>query len=176
MDFAAIVTEGLRSLGVPDVLPRQGDRSPGFAEPPAAFDLAPVVRERELSSRAFREASFARQVKAAYSARCAMSGLSLRNGGGRPEVEAAHIRSVEAGGPDIVRNGLALSGTIHWMFDRGFVTVDEEHTALIARGSIADDVAARLLSPDRRLLLPGNPALRPHATYLAWHRREVFKG
>ena len=37
------------------------------------------------------------------------------------EDEAAHIRPVEHNGPDIISNGIALSGTAHWMFDRGLV-------------------------------------------------------
>ncbi|MGH6673150.1 MAG: HNH endonuclease [Xanthobacteraceae bacterium] len=44
-----------------------------------------------------------------------MTGLQIINGGGRAEVQAAHIRPVAAGGFDSVRNGLALSGTIHWI-------------------------------------------------------------
>ncbi|MEO1919427.1 MAG: HNH endonuclease [Paracoccaceae bacterium] len=76
-------------------------------------------------SRKYRDPSFARQVKAAYRGRCAISGFELRNGGGRPEVEATHIRPVAKEGPDTVRNGLALSGTLYWMFDRGLISVSE---------------------------------------------------
>lgn len=129
-----------------------------------------------LGSRALRDRAFARQVKAAYRARCAMSGLELRNGGGRPEVEAAHIVPVEARGPDTVRNGIALSGTIHWMFDRGLVSVDEDMALLIARDSVASEIAARLFVPDRRLILPDDPAKAPHPSYLRWHRTTCFKG
>lgn len=176
VDFSAIVSEGLRAKEVPEALPRLGT-SLGLNDPVADFAHAPLqVRERELASRLFRDASFARQVKTAYAARCAMSGLSLRNGGGRPEVEAAHIRAVAAEGPDTVRNGLALSGTLHWMFDRGLVSVDDDCSILVAQDSIASEVADRLLVPDRKLILPDDPAFRPHPVYLAWHRREVFKG
>lgn len=52
--------------------------------------------------------------------------MKLINGGGRAEAEAAHIRSVEANGPDIVSNGLALSGTAHWMFDRGLLSLTDD--------------------------------------------------
>jgi len=55
-----------------------------------------------------------------------MSGLMLRNGGGRPEVQTAHIRPVESRGSDSVRKGLALSGTLHWMFDRGLISVADD--------------------------------------------------
>jgi putative restriction endonuclease len=152
---------------------------PGFADPMAGFQHdAPLAgfRPEILMSRKARDASFARQVKAAYRARCAMSGLSLRNGGGRPEVQAAHIRAVEADGPDTVRNGLALSGTLHWMFDRGLVSVDEDGTILVARDSIAGEVQTRLIRPERRLLAPAEAMLAPHPDYLAWHRNERFKG
>lgn len=180
-DFAAIVTEGLRELPIADALPREGalpSVATGFAEAvQQPFEgPQPDVRAQVLTSRAFRERSFARQVKRAYRGRCAISGLELRNGGGRPEVEAAHILPVEERGPDTVRNGLALSGTIHWMFDRGLISVDEDYQIILARDGIAGDVAKRLIRPDHRLILPDEPAARPHQTYFDWHRRNRFKG
>lgn len=75
-------------------------------------------------ARPFRDQAFARQVRLAYDSRCAVTGLRLINGGGRAEVQAAHIRLVPSAGPDSVRNGLALSGTAHWMFDRGLLAID----------------------------------------------------
>ncbi len=187
-DFAAIISAGLRAVDDAETLTRSGgadelrsrnlSQPTGMAEAPEPFampqpdDIRPMV----LSSRAFRDRSFARQVKRAYAARCAMSGLSLRNGGGRPEVEAAHILPVEEQGPDTVRNGLALSGTVHWMFDRGLVSVDHDGTILTAPNSIASEVADRLLVADRRLIMPPDPAHRPHQGYLQWHRQHRFKG
>jgi putative restriction endonuclease len=115
-------------------------------------------------------------VKIAYADRCAISGLSLRNGGGRPEVEAAHIRPVEKDGPDTVRNGLALSGTIHWMFDRGLISIDDDHSILISSDKLPSDTLERLIVPDRRLILPLDKRDWPHKTYLDFHRREIFSG
>lgn len=180
-DFAAIIDEGLREDFTPDTLPREGPLpqplQPGFAEAQTGFvPLGNADRVQIRASRAFRDRAFARQVKSAYGARCAMSGLMLRNGGGRPEVEAAHIVPVEARGPDTVRNGLALSGTVHWMFDRGLVSVDDDMTLLIAKDSVASDIAARLFVPDRRLILPADAGKAPHPAYLKWHRDTCFKG
>ncbi|MEL6477521.1 MAG: HNH endonuclease [Pseudomonadota bacterium] len=127
-----------------------------------------------LINRPFRDAAFARQVKAAYGNRCAISGLSLRNGGGRPEVEAAHIRPVKDGGPDSVRNGLALSHTLHWMFDRGLISIAEDHSILISHNKVPDDTVARLILPQRRLLEPADHRCRPHPEYLRYHREEIF--
>jgi putative restriction endonuclease len=42
----------------------------------------------------------------AYDERCAISGLRLSNGGGRAEVEAAHIRPVEHNGADSLSDEL----------------------------------------------------------------------
>ncbi len=148
----------------------------GFEAPQAPFDPAPPRRiVEQILSRPFRDAAFARQVKLAYAQTCAMTGLKIVNGGGRPEVQAANIRPVAADGPDTVRNGLALCGTAHWMFDRGLVSVDDDLSILFARDRLPD-AAARLLNPDGRLIAPMAAALRPHARFLDYHRRQVFKG
>ncbi len=176
-DFDKILAAGFSSKAHPDRLPRTGGierRAEGFADIQEAFDPAP--RARILTSRTFRDRSFAKQVKFAYGGVCALSGLELRNGGGRPEVEAAHIIPVEHNGPDVVRNGMALSGTLHWMFDRGLVSVDDDHSILIAERSVASDSLARLISPDRKLLTPNAVHLQPHRDYLRWHRENCFKG
>ncbi|AXT28230.1 HNH endonuclease [Ruegeria sp. AD91A] len=174
-DFSRIVNEGMREVSDAEAIPRHD----GFSDIQTPFHVPSnfsEVRERILTSRAFRDASFARQVKRAYQARCAMSGLELRNGGGRPEVEAAHIVPVSENGPDSVQNGMALSGTIHWMFDRGLVSVDEDLSILIAKDSVAAPVADRLFTPERKLIVPDTFTLRPHEKFLNWHRANRFKG
>jgi len=123
----------------------------------------------------FRDVAFRRSVRAAYDNRCAVTGLRLINGGGRPEVQAAHIRAVEDKGPDSVRNGLALSGTIHWMFDRGLLSVADDMTILRAKDKLPTEVE-RLINANGRLNLPPDPAQWPHPAFLAFHRENRFKG
>lgn len=181
-EFGAIAQFGLAEGINPDGFPREGDLpvqapcSPGFQEAGADFGPAPLspFRRQILSSRAARDASFARQVKAAYGGRCAISGLSLKNGGGRPEVEAAHIRSVKDGGPDTVRNGLALSGTLHWMFDRGLISVASDHRILISHNKVPIETVNRLIRPEQHLLPPMDKRFAPHPDYLRYHRENVF--
>ena len=172
-EFDAIAAAGLHRMDGPDAMPRID----GFGEGPVPPLLGATLsgfRSEVLTSRAFRDAAFARMVKRAYRSRCAISGLELRNGGGRPEVQAAHIRPVKDGGPDVVRNGLALSGTLHWMFDRGLVAVAEDHRILVSHNKVPREVADRLIAPGQRLLLPDDPRDRPHPEYLRFHREEVF--
>jgi putative restriction endonuclease len=144
---------------------------PGFFEPTMTFER-PIVEMTV--SRPFRERSFMHNVRAAYSNRCAITGLRLINGGGRPEVQAAHIQPVASKGPDSVRNGLALSGTVHWMFDRGLISIGDDYKILVAKNHVPDD-AVRLLNRNGMINLPKDPTLHPNAHYLKFHRDVIFK-
>ena len=171
-EFARIVNIGLPA----DLMEQEAHRYDGrlveLNENALAFER-PVLER--LTRRPYRDVAFRRKVREAYGYRCAMSGLMLRNGGGRPEVQAAHIRPVERAGSDSVRNGLALSGTLHWMFDRGLITVAEDcETILVSHNKVPNDVVGRLLAPEGKLLRPLDPKNAPHPDNLRWHRENVF--
>lgn len=144
----------------------------GLREEAAVFDRPLVER---VVARPFRDAAFAAAVKSAYGDTCAITGLRIVNGGGRAEVQAAHIRPVAQRGPDSLRNGLALSGTVHWMFDRGLLGVDDDFRVIAARGHVPPEIE-RLFLPDRRLHLPSRHEAYPHPQFLRYHREHVFKG
>jgi putative restriction endonuclease len=144
-------------------------------------EQAPFLYEQErdrvtaLTSRLVRDRVFRQIVIRAYDARCAITGLKLINGGGRAEVEAAHIRPVEANGPDAIQNGLALSGTVHWMFDRGLISLSNDLDILVSRQVNDPDSVWSLVNKTKRALAPVRPMDRPHAHFLAWHREHCFK-
>jgi len=121
-DFSRIVEQGLSDSE--PALPRLdiATSTPAFEENQAPYFLEKDrKRISYLTSRAVRDRVFRQLILRAYDKRCAVTGIKLINGRGRAEVDAAHIKSVEANGPDIVSNGVALSGTAHWMFDRGLI-------------------------------------------------------
>ncbi len=128
-----------------------------------------------ISRRPFRDHAFASAIKSAYEDTCAVSGIRIINGGGRSEVQAAHIRPVGDNGPDSVRNGVALCGTMHWMFDRGLISIDDDFSLLFDQKSMPDNVL-RLINRDRRLKLPELRQHYPHRQFLKYHRECVFKG
>ncbi|MDU8927600.1 HNH endonuclease [Alisedimentitalea sp. MJ-SS2] len=179
-EFSEIVQAGLHPLSGPEALPREADPpgvvAGGFGEAsqPFVYPGLSDLRSEVLTSRKARDQSFARMVKAAYKGRCAISGLDLRNGLGRAEVQAAHIRPVKLDGPDVVPNGLALSATLHWMFDRGLISVGPEHEILVSDNKVSPDVRRRLISPSERLHLPDNSRDHPHPEYLRFHRENIF--
>ncbi|OSQ50641.1 HNH endonuclease [Marivita geojedonensis] len=171
-EFARIVNLGLPADLESIENARYEPNAKKFDDEVAAFDR-PVIER--LTRRPYRDVAFRRKVRDAYDFRCAISGLQLRNGGGRPEVQAAHIRPVERGGSDAVRNGLALSGTIHWMFDRGLISVaDDCETVLVSRNKVPVDVIDRLLRPDGKLWKPSDERNWPSPVNLKWHRENVF--
>jgi putative restriction endonuclease len=164
----------------PDMPEKPMERIEGFsARQPESPPYVPMEQERliiqQLISRPFRDKAFSAVVKAAYRDTCAITGLKIINGGGRSEVQAAHIRPVQHQGPDSIRNGIALSGTVHWMFDRGLISVDDDYSLLIARDRLPGTVE-RLLNRNSKLRLPVRPDLYPHPKFLDYHRREIFKG
>lgn len=126
-------------------------------------------------SRVLRDRVFRRIVLRAYDERCAITGLKLINGMGRAEVAAAHIRPVEANGPDIVSNGIALSGTAHWMFDRGLITLADDLEILISRQTNDQEGVRSIINRTGRALEPRRPSDRPHPHFLKWHRENCFK-
>lgn len=165
----------IRSLGLieeEELLPRQDDRESALDVVHEDHEpwLGPVDRDTILMSRKLRDRQFRKRVIEAYDCRCALTGMRLINGGGRAEVQAAHIMSVEAGGPDKENNGLALSGTVHWMFDRGLISLSDGGDILLSSKINDVESVEKLIRPDRRAILPANGKLRPHPRYLAWHR------
>lgn len=178
-EFAAILTAGFEVTETDAIRSSAGleykEPGLGFFEEDIPFDIArPMLRR--LSSRLFRDEAFARNVKRAYDATCAFTGLSMKNGGGRTEVDAAHIRPVGDGhaGPDSIRNGLALSKTVHWMFDRGLLSIDNDYRILTARNLVPAPIK-RLLLPDGYAAVPEDKRAQPAPTFLDYHRNNIFK-
>jgi putative restriction endonuclease len=174
-DFVRIINLGLGEEE--PILPRVDDLTgSSFAEERTPFLFNDEQERRKfLTSRTARDAAFRTAVVHAYDRRCAFSGLQFINGGGRAEVEAAHIKPVSAKGPDSVNNGLALSGTVHWMFDRGLLTLDDNLSILVSRHVNDLESVERLLRPESAALLPIDSTLHPRPDFLAWHREHIFK-
>lgn len=174
-DFNRIIALG---LGASDELPpRSAEES---AVTMLAEEQAPYEFEQDrvqiLTRRTIRDRIFRTRVLTAYDRRCAFTGFQFINGGGRAEVEAAHIKGVGDKGPDVVQNGLALSGTVHWMFDRGLLSVADDATVLLSNHINDVDGVRKILRSDERAEFPENKREWPDPNFLKWHRDNCFKG
>jgi putative restriction endonuclease len=176
-DFHRIVERGLDDQE--PLLPREPMTELtrlGFNEEQAPFAFEQKRdRVEALTSRIVRDRVFRKIVLRAYDERCAITGLKLINGGGRAEVDAAHIRPAQANGPDIVNNGIALSGTAHWMFDRGLISLGDNLDILISRHVNDPDGIRSFINKTGVALMPERFSSRPHPVFLGWHRENIFK-
>jgi putative restriction endonuclease len=176
VDFTAIVLAGLSETLEPSNARRLGPPG-GFQElgETFLFDTPPIQQVRRveaiLINRKIRDANFRRQVCEAYDDRCAVTRLRIINGGGRSEVQAAHIWPVGDGGPDTVQNGIALSGTIHWLFDRHLISLTNDYRLLVSHNKVPVELRGLFTSQMDRIHLPADPRLWPHPTYIARHRQ-----
>ena len=174
-EFEAITQAGFAvNLGLENAHGVGNDPEPGNWD-----NMAPEAENRRveqvLINRPFRDAAFRTAVVSAYDERCAVTRLRIINGGGRAEVEAAHIWPVADGGPDVVQNGLALSATCHWLFDRHLISLTDKYGLLVSHNRVPAELR-RLFEPQReRTHLPVDRLHWPNREYMARHR-ERFAG
>jgi putative restriction endonuclease len=174
-DFAAITLAGLNATFDPNNAIRlQLDESSCDPETTALLRAPLEVKQREiraiLLNRKIRDAAFRDAVCSAYRDTCAVTGLKIVNGGGRYEVQAAHIWSVEDGGPDAIQNGIALSGTVHWMFDRHLISVSDDYRLLVSHNKVPGELQSLFVNQLERIRLPIRRTDWPHPAYLRRHR------
>ncbi|MBC8402818.1 MAG: HNH endonuclease [Candidatus Marinimicrobia bacterium] len=164
-EFEMIVRLGFTSLPLL--------RNYKIAEPEAEYKRDFIT---SIISRPARDITFKTKVREIYNNTCAVTGLQLFNGGGRPEVEAAHIKPVGSGhnGPDSIRNGIALSRTVHWLFDRGIISLSNEYEIMVASKSDLEQVK-HIVIPGKQIDLPKELRFAPHPNFLEYHRENIFK-
>lgn len=177
-DFVAIVDAGLSDTLAPENRVRlELERQHVDPETEQLLTAQPADRrvEQILLNRKIRDANFRNHVLEAYENTCAVTRLCIVNGGGRAEAQAAHIWSVADGGPDIVQNGLALSATAHWLFDRHLISLDDDFRLLVSHNKVPAELRSLFPSSGEQIRLPRDPTLRPRKEFVAMHR-ERFAG
>lgn len=120
-----------------------------------------------------RDAKFSVRVLPAYDFTCALTRYRMIAIDGTTPLDAAHIHQFKRGGSCHPTNGLALSKTAHWLFDRGYWSLDDDFHILVATHKFDESGdAAQLLKPrvGMRILLPPNPLFHPERANLWWHR------
>lgn len=131
-----------------------------------------VDREYTEAARLQRDPKFLQKVRRAYNERCAVCEIRRETPDGRPEVEAAHIKSVGDGGPDTLENGMALCRLHHWAFDNGWLAVDDEYRVLVREDPEKDGYADFAEYADKSLHIPDDPDSQPSLSFLRHHREK----
>lgn len=179
-EFNAIVRDGLCQTLSPDNAIRLGlDESEAGADIEALLHAPHLEQQRRITqiivNRKIRDATFRLSVLDAYDNCCAVTGLSIINGGGKAEAQAAHIWAVKDGGPDIVQNGIALSSTAHWLSDRHLLSISDDYGLLISHNRVPTELQTLFARQLDRIHLPKDGSLWPHKNFIRRHRQEFHR-
>lgn len=174
-DFGAITRAGLDKTLAPDNAIRLELDSAHLDTETLRMIRAPEEEQQRrivqmIVNRKIREANFRRQVCDAYDDTCAVTCLRIINGGGKAEAQAAHIWPVAAGGPDVVQNGIALSATAHWLFDRHLISLTDDYGLLVSHNRVPGELRPLFSKQLDRIHLPKDRKLWPHPAYVQRHR------
>lgn len=118
----------------------------------------------------FNSQSFRDFVMVGYGNKCAVTGKSIVwkkfiN------LEAAHIMPKSHNGTYMPNNGLALSRDIHWAFDKGFFTINDDYTIKVHE-ELLDTYLGEF--EGKKINLPENPFFVPNKESLRYHRENIF--
>ena len=110
----------------------------------------------------------------AYNRKCSVTGEKTL-----PVLDAAHIKSFSNNGPNSADNGLLLRTDIHKLFDKGYITVNDEYKVEVSKrlnedygnGKIYYDFHGKKL-----LNIPENKNDIPAKEFLYWHNNNVYLG
>ncbi len=159
----AIETCGLNSLCNSEEVAAEAEEAIAQAVPALSADNKilelPVETDAPYHSSARRVQSFFRAaVLTSYASRCAISGLAVRE-----LLVASHIipwsNSIERRADPT--NGLCLNALFDRAFDRGLITIDEDHRVVVSRQLSEAAERADLCMLDSRRPRPENSAAKP---------------
>lgn len=140
--------------------------------------LAAVGLDFSVGKNRGRDPKFRDRILRAYEHSCAVCGFNVRLGTQLIAVEAAHIKWHQAGGPDIVENGVALCAMHHKLFDRGAFTINKSHEFIVTEEAYGTNGFEEWLNRyhGKQIRRPIHPQYQPNESFIEWHVREVFRG
>lgn len=134
-----------------------------------------VTREIEKNSMKnvaglFNEASFRDFVLVGYSNLCAITGNAIQYES-LINLEAAHIKPKSHGGLFLPNNGIALSRDMHWAFDKGFFTLDNDLKVKVHEAIIDEYLNSY---NGKQIRIPVNSFFAPDIDNIRYHQENVY--
>jgi putative restriction endonuclease len=145
-----------------------GDRLSGMVlqEQPSRYGSEQLVKPR-LGQGGFRVV-----VMESYGRRCAITGEKTL-----PVLEAAHIQPFSDDGPHTISNGVFLRSDFHTLFDRGYITITNEHRVEVSkriREEFSNGKEYYAFHGKELQFKPKQSEECPAREYLEWHQNHRF--
>lgn len=118
------------------------------------------------------QGTFKIMVTEAYHRRCAITGEKTL-----PVLEAAHIKPYSQNGPHMTNNGLLLRKDVHTLFDRGYITINEDLRIEVSKRIKEDYGNGKeyyAFHGKKLTEIPEYPIERPSSQFLLWHNENVY--
>ena len=121
---------------------------------------------------------FREYLRGAYNYQCAVKGKDSsivihfeENNKSTTNLEAAHLWPDAWDGPLRPDNGILLSKDLHWCFDRGLFTLNDEFKVVVHDSQKKSDLYKY---NGKKIFIPDEEELKPNKNYLEVHRLFVF--
>lgn len=118
----------------------------------------------------FNAVSFRDFVMVGYENLCAVTGTVIKYES-YMNLEAAHIRPKSHGGLFLPNNGMALCRDLHWAFDKGFFTLNDELKVVVHPKTTSDYLKS---FDGKKIRIPKNPFFIPDLENIKYHRDNVY--
>lgn len=137
-----------------------------------------VARDNEsadevaLGAGLFNSSTFHDFVMQAYNYKCAVTNQAIFCNN-LLNLEAAHIKPRAHNGLFLPCNGIAMSRDMHFAFDKGFFTIDEQYKVLVHPDVLRTDSYINVYN-GQDLRLPQIDYFKPNQNYLEYHRENIY--
>ncbi len=152
--------EKVSQMGIPDECEVEIDESVTNRISSAADAVAAL----------FNATSFRDFVMVGYNHLCAITGTVIRHES-YTNLEAAHIRPKSHGGLYLPNNGIALCRDLHWAFDKGFFTLNDELEVVVHKQVTSDYLQS---FNGKKIRVPQDPFFAPDLENVKYHRENIF--
>lgn len=118
----------------------------------------------------FNAVSFRDFIMVGYDNLCAITGTVIKYES-YMNLEAAHIKPKSHGGLFLPNNGIALCRDLHWAFDKGFFTLDDD-----LRVIVHPKITSEYLNSfnGKKIRVPSNQFFVPDLDNVRYHRENVY--
>lgn len=125
-----------------------------------------------------RDTLFRREIVRLYDDTCCITGVRVSAPYSFSMVDACHIVPFYKTFNNHPTNGIALCPNLHRAFDKGAISIDDNHRVVVSTTFVENGSSTHSLKAlaGKQIVLPKDERYSPDSEAFAWHRMYTFKG